>query len=72
MVKLRALMDFRLKDFNKLKNIIRANKDRNEKGMLYNNDTFESDIKMARYLHEKNPTGLILAEIIELIPEVKK
>lgn len=65
MYKLIAIEDFNIKDFDKLKNIIRV---ANEKeGKIFKNDTFECDEKMAKYLTNEveNPAKRPVAKVIE-------
>ena len=72
MIKVRVtIKDFTLKDFDKLKNIERANLRNNEYGRLYENDKFECSNDMADYLMGKNPINKSVVEIIEVIPEEK-
>lgn len=67
MIKLRALEDFTLKDYKKLKNIQSTQSER-EKNKVYQNDIFECDEKMAKYLLGDNDLKVIVAELIEMIP----
>lgn len=69
MIKVEALMDFRLGAFDKIKDITRRNPEKNEKGMLYKEDTFICDEAMAEYLMNDNPANLTLVKVIEVIPE---
>lgn len=75
MVKVKVIEDFHLGEFNKLKNIIRANPARNAQGFLYVNDIFECDEDMARYLlneeGHKNPLNRVFVDKIpiEVVPE---
>ena len=69
MIKVEVIAEFNLKDFDKLKNIIRKNKDKNEKGKLYEGDTFECSKEMCEYLTGKNPIKKIVVKIIEIKPE---
>lgn len=67
MIKARVIKGFTLKEFSKLKNIQRADKD--EKGKLFINDTFECDKEMATYLTGNNKNNDIVIKIIEVIPD---
>jgi hypothetical protein len=65
MYRLIAIEDFNIKDFDKLKNIARVEKE--EKGKIFKGDTFECDEKMAKYLTNEveNPVKRSLAKVIE-------
>lgn len=65
MIKLRALEDFTLKDYKKLKNI-QSTKTEKEENKVYQNDVFECNEKMARYLLGENDQKLIVAELLEV------
>ena len=71
MIKLKAIQDFTLKDYQKLKNMQSKKTDR-EKNKVYNQDIFECDEKMARYLLGENSQNIKVVEIIEIINENKK
>lgn len=70
MVKVEVIKEFTLGEFDKLKNITR--KKREEKGKLFEGDTFECTNEMADYLSGQNMKGKKVVEIIEVIPEEKK
>ena len=70
MIKVTAISDFTLGDFDKLKNIKRI--DRDIEGKLYKGDIFECDVTMANYLLGQNKDGKVVIRVIEIIPEVKK
>lgn len=71
MIKVKALQEFTYGDFDKIKNLERHNKDKNQHGRLYAGDTFECTKKMTEYLTGK--CGYVLVKILEVIPEeVKK
>ena len=70
MIKVRVINDFSLKEFAKIKNIVRFSYDK--VGELYKNDTFECDEKMARYLTGDNSKKEIVVEIIEIKIEKPK
>lgn len=65
MIKLRALEDFTLKDYKKLKNIQSTQSER-EKNKIYQNDTFECDEKMAKYLLGDNDLKVVVCELVEI------
>ena len=67
MIKVRAIEDFTLQEFDKLKNIIRKSKE--QKGKLFIGDIFECDEKMADYLTGNNPVNRAVVKVIEVIPE---
>lgn len=71
MIKLKAIQDFTLKDYKKLKNIQSKKTDR-ENNKVYNQDIFECDEKMARYLLGDNSQNIKVVEVIEIINENKK
>ena len=68
MIKLKAIQDFTLKDYKKLKNIQSKKTDR-ENNKVYNQDIFECDEKMARYLLGENNQNIKVVEVIEIIFE---
>lgn len=70
MIKVRVIKDFSLKEFAKIKNIVRFSYDK--VGELYKNDIFECDEKMARYLTGDNSKKEIVVEIIEIKIEKPK
>lgn len=70
MVRVEALEDFYLKDFWKLVNIER--KEKNEDGKLFKGDTFECDKEMFEYLTKTNHLKRAFVKLIEVIPEVKE
>lgn len=65
MIKLRAKEDFTLKDYKKLKNV-QSEKAERETNRVYQNDVFECDEKMARYLLGENDQKIVVAELIEV------
>lgn len=67
MIKVEVTEDFTLQEFDKLKNIIR--KDKEQKGKLFIGDTFECDEKMADYLTGNNSINRAVVKVIEVIPE---
>ena len=69
MVKVKVIEKFDLKDFKALKNIVRADLNKNQEGKLYENDTFECDEKMTDYLTGNNPLKKKVVEIIEVKSE---
>lgn len=70
MIKVRVIKDFTLKEFTKIKNLVRFNYDK--VGELYKNDTFECDEKMAKYLTGDNSKKEVVVEIIEIKVEKQK
>lgn len=67
MIKVEVTEDFTLQEFDKLKNIIR--KDKEQKGKLFIGDAFECDEKMADYLTGNNSINRAVVKVIEVIPE---
>lgn len=67
MIKVEVTKEFTLKDFDKLKNIVR--KTVNEKGKLFVGDEFECDNTMFEYLTGNNPNEDVVVKLIEIIPE---
>lgn len=67
MIKVRAIEDFTLQEFDKLKNIIRKGKE--QEGKLFIGDIFECDEKMADYLTGNNSINRAVVKVIEVIPE---
>ena len=75
MVRVKATTLFTYSNFDKVKELIRANAQSNEKGTIYVGDIFLVDNNEAKYLTEtaewcKHNGALV--EIIEVIPEEKK
>lgn len=66
MIKVKVIEDFTLKDFNKLKNIVRTNK--KVEGSLFKDDIFECDEEMAKYLTGGNALNKVVVEVIEVEP----
>lgn len=64
MIKCVVTEDFNLREFAKLKNIVR--KARNVEGKLFVGDTFECDEEMAEYLTGKNPLNKVVVNVIEI------
>ena len=69
MIKCEVIEKFSLEAFDKIKNIKRANENRNEKGKLYVGDTFECDEKMCDYLTGNNPINKVVVKVIEVKPK---
>lgn len=65
MIKVEAIEDFNLKDFDKLQNIQRFSS-RNIRGKLYKGDKFECDKNMVEYLTGKNDEGKKVIKVIEV------
>lgn len=72
MIKCEVTREFTLGKFDELKNIKRKNPERNEKGRLYLDDTFECTEEMADYLTGNNANEDIVVRIIEVVPEKKE
>ena len=73
MIKCVVEKSFTLKKFNELKNLVRSNEEKNEKGKLFKGDVFECDETLAKYLTGDNKEGIVAVRILEVIPEeVKK
>ena len=69
MVRCEAIQQFTLGDFDKLTNIKRRTEINNKHGELFVGDTFECDEKMANYLTGENSQKVVVAKVIEVIPE---
>lgn len=69
MIRCEVIENFTLKDFKKLKNIIRKGKDL--EGHLYKEDVFECDEEMAKYLTGGNDKDKTVVKILEVIPKEK-
>ena len=69
MIKLEATQQFTLGRFKELTNIQRKGIDK--EGELFVGDTFECNIDLAEYLTGNNDRKLVVAKIIEIIPEDK-
>lgn len=67
MIKVKVIQDFTLQEFDKLKNIIR--KEKEQEGKLFIGDIFECDEKMADYLTGNNSINKSVVKVIEVIPE---
>lgn len=70
MIKCEVIKRFSLKDFDKLKNVVRYNPNLKEVGMLYSKDTFECDEEMANYLTGNNLLKEIVVKVIEVSPTI--
>lgn len=71
MVKVEAIIDFLYSNFDKVKNLVR--KDKEQDGKIFKGDIFEVDKKEADYLLGNNAKSLIaikVLEIMEAIPDV--
>lgn len=70
MVKVEAIIDFLYSKFDKVKNLVR--KDKEQKGKIFKGDTFEIDKKEADYLLGNNAKSLIAVKVlkeIEILPD---
>lgn len=70
MIRVEAILDFELKDFEKISNIQRAG-GRNKEGWLYTGDKFECDEDMVKYLTGNNKYGITAIKVIEFKPKKK-
>ena len=70
MIKVKALQEFTYGNFDKIKNLVRHDANKNIEGRLYEKDTFECTEEMAKYL--TGGCGYILVKVIEVIPEIKE
>ena len=70
MIKVKAIQDFELKDFEKISNIQRAG-GRNKEGWLYTGDKFECDEDMVKYLTGGNELGKTVVKVIEVEPKIE-
>ena len=67
MIKVKALLEFTYGNFNKITNLERYDKNKNQDGRLYEKDTFECTKDMATYL--TGGCGYVLVKVIEVIPD---
>lgn len=72
MIKVEAIDEFSLKDFDKIENVERANATKNKEGLLFIGDKFECDKDMLDYLIGNNTYNKAFVRIIEVIPEKKE
>lgn len=66
MIKVEVLENFSLQAFDELKNLVRNNPSKNQKGKLYEKDTFECSEKMCEYLSGNNALNKKVVQIIEI------
>ena len=64
MIKVQAIEDFTLKDFDKIKNIQRRN--REEYGRIFIYDKFECDKELCDYLLGNNKLNKSVVRVIEI------
>lgn len=69
MIKCEVIEEFTLEKFNELKNLVRANAEKNQDKKLYLKDTFECDKELANYLTGDNDYKKPFVKVIEVIPE---
>lgn len=69
MIKCEVIEEFTLEKFNELKNLVRANAEKNQDKKLYLKDTFECDKEMVDYLTGNNSYKKPYVKVIEVIPE---
>ena len=72
MIKVKVIEEFSLRDYAKLKNIVRAKEEKNKEGYLFVGDTFECDKEMVDYLLGGNANNKAYIEVIEVVPEKKE
>jgi len=72
MVKLETIYEFTLGRFKELKNVVRKDINKNDEGRLYIGDTFECEEELANYLTGNNANKMVVAKVLEVIPEPKK
>lgn len=70
MIKVEALEDFSLRDFNKVEELER--KAKAKEGFIFKGDTFKCNEQMCEYLCGKNPLNKAVVQVVEVIPETKK
>ena len=70
MIKVEALQDFSLRDFNKVEELERKGK--NKDGFIFKGDTFKCDENLCEYLCGKNPLNKAVVQVVEVIPETKE
>ena len=70
MIKVEALQDFSLRDFNKVEELERKGK--NKDGFIFKGDTFKCDENLCEYLCGKNPLNKAVVQVVEVIPEIKE
>lgn len=69
MIKVKVTNQFTLGAFKELKNIVRANPQKDKENYLFVGDIFECTDKMAKYLGGENQQSKSFVEVIEIIPE---
>ena len=72
MIKVETIVEFTLNDFDKLKNLVRKDISKNEKGRLYVGDIFECNKEMVEYLTGKNTYNKVVVQIIEVKDETQE
>ena len=76
MVKVEVIREFTLQEFEKARNIVRKDENKNLSGFLYEGDTFECDENTFSYLNGKNAKQAVvvkyLGEVEEKKPEIKE
>lgn len=70
MIKVQAIRQFTLSDYDRIKDTLKR-KTINREGTIFEDDVFECDETMARYLMGNNESGVVVVKIIEYIPENK-
>ena len=70
MVKVQAIRQFTLSDYDKIKDTLQR-KTINRDGTIFEDDIFECNETMAKYLMGNNDNGVIVVKVLEYIPETK-
>lgn len=70
MIKVQAIRQFTLSDYDKIKDTLQR-KTINRDGTIFEDDIFECDETMAKYLMGNNDNGVIVVKILEYIPKTK-
>lgn len=72
MIKVEVVEGFNLGRFNEIRNLVRANPEKNKIGELYSKDTFECTEELSDYLLGDNTYKRAFVHVIEVIPEEEK
>ena len=70
MIKVQAIRQFTLSDYDKIKDTLQR-KTINRDGTIFEDDIFECDEEMAKYLMGNNESGVVVVKVLEYIPETK-
>ena len=71
MIRLEAIREFTLEKFDELEDLKRKDENKNVRKTLYTGDTFICTGEMGRYLTGENPRKLVVAKVLEVIPELE-